>query len=149
MFFVGLATLTPLRRSDLFTASLASVLRLSLEPSLGLADATTAARTVSLAAFGAVAVLGLWLAARAQTDHDVMRSAYIMLLAALLLATTWFQAWYIVWPFSLGAALADPRRSLVGIALDAGFADQSQFCRAFKQLVGVTPSQYRRETLER
>jgi AraC family transcriptional regulator len=43
-------------------------------------------------------------------------------------------------------ALADPRRSLVGIALDAGFADQSQFCRTFKKLLGVTPSQFRRET---
>jgi AraC family transcriptional regulator len=46
-------------------------------------------------------------------------------------------------------ALADPRRSLVDIALDAGFADQSQFCRTFKLLLGVTPLQYRRETLER
>jgi AraC family transcriptional regulator len=46
-------------------------------------------------------------------------------------------------------ALTDPRYSLVRIALDAGFADQSQFCRTFKRLLGVTPSQYRRETLER
>ncbi len=46
-------------------------------------------------------------------------------------------------------ALADPRRSLVGIALDAGFADQSQFCRTFKQLLGVTPSHYRREIHQR
>jgi AraC family transcriptional regulator len=46
-------------------------------------------------------------------------------------------------------ALADRSRTLVGIALEAGFADQSQFCRTFKRLVGVTPSQYRRENLAR
>lgn len=46
-------------------------------------------------------------------------------------------------------ALALPGHSLVRIALEAGFADQSQFCRTFKQFLGVTPSQYRRETLER
>jgi AraC family transcriptional regulator len=42
-------------------------------------------------------------------------------------------------------ALARPGASLVRIALEAGFADQSQFCRTFKRLVGVTPSHYRRE----
>jgi AraC family transcriptional regulator len=41
--------------------------------------------------------------------------------------------------------LARPDRSLVEIALEAGFCDQSQFCRIFKRHVGVTPSQYRRE----
>jgi AraC family transcriptional regulator len=41
--------------------------------------------------------------------------------------------------------LARPGRSLVQIALEAGFADQSQFCRAFKQQVGMTPSQFRQD----
>jgi AraC family transcriptional regulator len=33
--------------------------------------------------------------------------------------------------------------SLAEVALDAGFSDQSQFCRHFKRLVGVTPRQFR------
>lgn len=36
------------------------------------------------------------------------------------------------------------RAPLVEIALDAGFADQSHFTRAFKQLLGMTPAEYRR-----
>jgi AraC family transcriptional regulator len=32
---------------------------------------------------------------------------------------------------------------LATIAASAGFADQSHFCRVFKQLVGQTPSQFR------
>jgi AraC family transcriptional regulator len=45
--------------------------------------------------------------------------------------------------------LARPGRSLVTVALEAGFADQAQFCRAFKQHVGMTPSEFRREAHER
>jgi hypothetical protein len=119
-FWEGLQTLTALGRSDLFTASLGSVLRLSLEPRLGLAEATTAARFVSLAAFSTVAVAAVWIAARAQSDRDVLRAAYLTLLGALLLATTWFQAWYVVWPFGLGAALAEPRRHLEVALLSLG-----------------------------
>jgi hypothetical protein len=137
-FWEGVQTLTALRRSDLFTASLGSVLRLSLEPSLGLADATTAARTVSLAAFGAVAVVALWLVARAQSDQDVLRSAYVMLLGALLLATTWFQAWYVVWPLSLGAALADPRRHVEVALLSLGGLLQ-YFVFIYLWVMGVFP----------
>jgi AraC-like DNA-binding protein len=33
--------------------------------------------------------------------------------------------------------------SLAEVALSAGFSDQSQFCRRFKRLVGVTPGQFR------
>ena len=35
-------------------------------------------------------------------------------------------------------------RPLAEVALHAGFSDQSQFCRHFKRLVGVTPGQFRR-----
>jgi hypothetical protein len=137
-FWEGLQTLTALRRSDLFTASVASVLRLSLEPSLGLATATTAARTLSLAAFGAVAVVALWMAARAQTEREVLRSAYLTLLGALLLGTTWFQAWYVVWPFSLGAALGEPRRHLeVGLLSLGGLLQYFVFI--YLWVMGVFP----------
>src|SRR5207244_3046727 len=94
-FWEGLETLTPLRRTDLFTASLGSVLRLSLTPGLGQSEATAIARWISLAAFAVVALVSLWLATRAQTSADVLQPAYFTLLGALLLATTWFQAWYV------------------------------------------------------
>jgi hypothetical protein len=42
------------------------------------------------------------------------------MLAGLLLATTWFQAWYVVWPFGIGAALAEPRRHLEVALLSLG-----------------------------
>lgn len=40
--------------------------------------------------------------------------------------------------------LAISDQSLAQLAHAAGFADQSHFCRVFKQIIGVTPSQYRR-----
>lgn len=35
-------------------------------------------------------------------------------------------------------------RTLAEAALDAGFADQSDLCRAFRRVLGITPSQFRR-----
>jgi AraC family transcriptional regulator len=42
------------------------------------------------------------------------------------------------------AELERPDTSLVGVALAAGFADQSHFTRAFRHYTGLTPSVYRR-----
>jgi alpha-1,6-mannosyltransferase len=121
-FWEGIATLTALRRTELFTASLGSVLRLSLIQILGLSDAsaTSIARSISFAAFSAVCVLALWLAIRAERRHEILSSAYLTLLGGLLLATTWFQAWYVVWPLALGAMLAEPRRHLEVALLSLG-----------------------------
>lgn len=119
-FWQGPDTLTALHRADLFTASFGSVLRLGLEPILGLPDATTVARSLSLSGFAVVAVLALFFAARAEKDTQVLHPAYYTQLAALLLATTWFQAWYVVWPLALGAALGDPRRHLEVALLSLG-----------------------------
>lgn len=44
-------------------------------------------------------------------------------------------------------ALLEEGRPLAAVALEAGFADQSHFTRAFKQYVGVTPGEYRRHRL--
>jgi len=41
--------------------------------------------------------------------------------------------------------LSKPDQSLTTIALAAGFADQSHFCKAFKLYTGLTPSEYRRQ----
>jgi hypothetical protein len=137
-FWEGPETLTALKRADLFTASVASVLRLGLEPALGLADASTVARTASLSAFAFIAVLSIWLAVRAESDADVLRAAYVMLLAALLLLTTWFQAWYVVWPFAIGAALGDPRRHLEVALLSLGGLLQ-YFVFIYLWVIGLFP----------
>jgi alpha-1,6-mannosyltransferase len=119
-FWEGSETLTALRRTDLFTASLGSVLRLALAPQLGMSTATEIARAVSLGAFGLVLTLCVGLALRARTAFGLLTLAYVVLLAGALLATTWFQAWYLVWPFAFGVALADGRRHLEVAALSLG-----------------------------
>jgi len=40
--------------------------------------------------------------------------------------------------------LHDPEWSLVVIAAECGFADQSHFTRVFRKLTGTTPAQFRR-----
>jgi hypothetical protein len=137
-FWVGLETLTALRRSDLFTASLGSVLRLGLAPSVGLAEATTVARAVSLAVFTMVAVFATLVATRERKARDLVRLAYVTLFAGLLLATTWFQAWYVVWPFGLGAALAEPRRHLEVALLSLGGLLQ-YYVFIYLWVIGVFP----------
>jgi hypothetical protein len=137
-FWEGPATLTALRRTDLFTASLGSVLRLALAPSLGMPDATVIARSVSFAAFGFVAVVAVWLAIRGRTSQDILRAAYLTLLGGLLLATTWFQAWYVAWPFAIGAALPETRRHWEVALLSLGGLLQ-YFVFIYLWVIGVFP----------
>jgi hypothetical protein len=137
-FWDGPYTLTALRRTDIFTASLGSVVRLALMPILGQTDASAVARWISLSAFGAVAAVALMLALRAD-KHDVLRLAYVTLLAGLLLATTWFQAWYIVWPFAVGAVLAERRRHLEVALLSLGGLLQ-YFVFIYLWVIGVFPA---------
>lgn len=111
-FWEGIETLTALRRTELFTASLGSVLRLALEPQLGQVTATTVARTVSLGAFVVVVAVCIGLAFRARDVAQLLTLGYVTMLAAVFLATTWFQAWYVVWPFALAAAIPNGRRHL-------------------------------------
>jgi len=119
-FWEGPETLTALRRTDLFTASFGSVLRLAVAPWLGLDAASTLARTVSYTAFAVVFGLSLLIALRAVEPDDYLHAAYFTLLAAVLLLTTWFQAWYVVWPLALAAALPSPRRHLEVALLSLG-----------------------------
>jgi hypothetical protein len=137
-FWEGPNTLTVLRRTDLFTASLGSVLRLMLAPGLGMPDATAIARWTSLGGFAVVALIAIWQATRAESSHDVLRLAYFTLLGGLLLATTWFQAWYVVWPLGLGAALAEPRRHLEVALLSLGGLLQ-YFVFIYLWVMGVFP----------
>lgn len=39
--------------------------------------------------------------------------------------------------------LQNPETPLAGIAAAAGFSDQSHFCRTFKRVIGMTPTEYR------
>jgi hypothetical protein len=50
----------------------------------------------------------------------VLELAYITMLAGLLLGTTWFQAWYVVWPLAIGASLARGRRHVEVALLSLG-----------------------------
>jgi alpha-1,6-mannosyltransferase len=111
-FWAGPQTLGALQRTELFTASLGAVLRLALLPAVGLDEANSVARTVSLTGFSVVAVTAVVFAFAAESDTERVQPAYWTLLAAALLLTTWFQAWYIAWPFGVGAALGEPRRHL-------------------------------------
>jgi AraC-like DNA-binding protein len=45
---------------------------------------------------------------------------------------------------ALKRAAADPRVSLVDLAIDAGYSDQPHFTREFREFAGVTPEQYRK-----
>lgn len=137
-FWDGPATLTALRRTDLFTASLGSVVRLALEPLLGLATASSVARGLSLGTFGGVVLLALGLAWRAREPGRVLLLAYVALLAAVLLGTTWFQAWYVVWPLALGAALGCRRRHLEVALLSLGGLLQ-YFVFIYLWVIGVFP----------
>jgi hypothetical protein len=66
-------------------------------------------------------VLALALGWRASANpRRVLGLAYVVLLAGVLLGTTWFQAWYVTWPFALGAALGSGRRHLEVALLSLG-----------------------------
>jgi AraC family transcriptional regulator len=45
--------------------------------------------------------------------------------------------------------LRDPKRSVIDAGLDAGFSNQSHFCRVFRKFVGETPSTFRSEAQAR
>ncbi|MCQ1571392.1 AraC family transcriptional regulator [Neorhizobium galegae] len=42
--------------------------------------------------------------------------------------------------------LVSGRSTIAGIALDAGFGSQANFCRTFRKLTGMTPSQFREQS---
>jgi Gpi18-like mannosyltransferase len=118
--WAGPLSLTALERADLFTASLGAVLRLAVLPVFGPDQASSLARTVSLTVFSVIAVGSVVSAFEAQTDTERLRPAYWTLLGAVFLLTTWFQAWYVVWPLGIGAALGDPRRHIEVALLSLG-----------------------------
>ena len=137
-FWQGPQTLTALGRTELFTASFGAVVRLALFPTLSLPDASDTARWLSLALFTIVFVLCLVFVWVARDDAGVLRLAYITMLGALLLATTWFQAWYVVWPLAIGAALPEPKRHAELALLSLGGLLQ-YFVFIYLWVMGVFP----------
>jgi hypothetical protein len=85
-----------------------------------------------------VAGLALIFAIRGRENVSVLRAAYVTLLAALLLATTWFQAWYVVWPFAIAAALGEPNRHVEVTLLSLGGLLQ-YFVFIYLWVIGVFP----------
>lgn len=116
----GLSTLTPLGRSNLFTTSPGSVLREVLQPLTGAVLAAEVARALAYGAFAAVLLIILRRAWRTTSAREAAGLAYATVMAALLVAITWFQAWYLVWPFGLGAVLTSPARSREVVLLSLG-----------------------------
>ncbi len=43
--------------------------------------------------------------------------------------------------------LRDPKRSVLDVSIDVGFEHQNNFARAFRRVIGVSPTQYRRDRL--
>lgn len=137
-FWAGAETVTALRRTELFTASLGSVVRLLITPAIGGGEAITVARTLSFCIFGVFIGLALIRAVRATNEEGILTASYLVLLAGVLFATTWFQAWYVVWPLALGAALPRPQRHLEVALLSLGGLLQ-YFVFIYLWVMGVFP----------
>ena len=140
-FWDGPRHLTALRRTDLFTASLGSVLRLALAPGVGSADRRRTSRAARLAGRLRAWSRSWRRCARAwpRPMPSVLRPGLLRRCsAALLLATTWFQAWYLVWPMALGAALPSARRHLEVALLSLGGLLQ-YFVFIYLWVIGVFP----------
>lgn len=103
-----------LARSDLFTASLATVAMHVLRRSLALDQAQTVARTSAMGLFGLVL---LWIALRRRGDDaGLAQGLFDAFLALLVLATLWFQPWYTTWILAL-APLANSSARKVAATL--------------------------------
>jgi hypothetical protein len=141
-FWHGPETLTALARTgqDLFTASPASIARYALQPALGEGLASALARAIAYGSFLLVLLLILRGAWRARDARTALGLSYATLLAALLLAITWFQAWYVVWPFGLAAALACPARHREVALLALGGLLQ-YFVFIYLWVMGVIPDE--------
>jgi hypothetical protein len=96
---------TTSQRSQLFTASLPAIVYTWLLPTLGKVQA---AAIVSRLATGATVLFILWQSWRAWSKPTWLTFSQVgvnILLFYLLLACTWFQQWYALWPLALAVLL--------------------------------------------
>jgi len=104
-FWNGMATFSIGRRMQMFTTSFPAVMYRILKPALGWSEA---ARLVSLAALGLLAIFMLIQILRAQKQEsakDFLQSAFSILAFYLLVTCLWFQQWYGIWLISLAPLL--------------------------------------------
>jgi len=117
-FWSGMATFSVARRMQMFTTSIPALMYRILKPELGWSEA---ARLVSLAALGFLAIFALFQTFRAQKQEPTkgfLQTAFNILIFYLLVTCLWFQQWYGVWLISLAPLLpAHSRR----FALAFGF----------------------------
>ena len=138
-FWEGPQTLTALQRTDLFTASLGSVLRLALAPSLGLPDATASRAWTSLGAFAVVAVLSVLRAcARRDRRRACCGPAYFTCSRAAAGRRPGSRPGTSSGRSASGAALAEPRRHLEVALLSLGGLLQ-YFVFIYLWVIGVFP----------
>ena len=113
-FWTGTASFPIDRVGAMFTGSMATVARQALE---AYTDPTTAASLVKYAViglFGVFYLAQLLVAFRRREALTPIRAIAAVLLFYLLVACTWFQAWYVVWVIGLAALLDDsPLRRLI------------------------------------
>jgi len=82
-------------RGDLFTTSFATIMMLALQSRLPAEQAQLIARTGMMGLFG---LLLLWIALRRRGDDaGLAHGLYGAFLSLLVLATLWFQPWYVAW----------------------------------------------------
>ncbi len=93
-----------------FTSSLAAITVLSLEPYLG---ATTAAEWVRNSFTLIFAIVYGWrLQSVSSSELALQESVFTLLVLLLLIATQWFQPWYVTWVIALAPLMKDSHRSL-------------------------------------
>lgn len=105
-FWDGWDTLEPLgRRSGFLTASPAALLSLALERISGVTPPAVLISLIAAAAFGA-----LYLREISRPDLgrvNLAASSYRIIFYYLVLASLWFQAWYLIWLVALAALAGD------------------------------------------
>jgi alpha-1,6-mannosyltransferase len=114
-------------RSHLFTTSLPTLVKMSLQPHLGaqLTDAFVSRAALLVMAVWVVAqALALWRARRMRIEWTRYAGAALSIVLFYLLVTClWFQPWYAVWPVALAALLPDSMiaRGAIVLSLAAAF----------------------------
>ncbi|MCA1553836.1 MAG: hypothetical protein LC737_05615, partial [Chloroflexi bacterium] len=107
----SLAHLLP--RQDLFTASPGAVAALWLTPSLGDTQAQMLVRSAAYVLYGG-ALLVLLARQHASVDSLAL-NGFLALMLLLLMATLWFQPWYLAWVLPLAALAGAPSRTVAGV----------------------------------
>lgn len=115
-FWEGFQTLGPLRRTELFTASLPALAFHWLSEQ----GFQQAGQAVRLGASGVFALFALWRIRQVRPGvEELLATSFDLLFAYFLVATLWFQPWYVISLVPLAAALKDPLRRWLAVVFTA------------------------------